>query len=244
LPAQVCDALKSSKAHADAKAQEDKVKGGQKVGGPDGQAKQAGGPRAGQGEFGVGPDGEGGPRRRVDQALLEQGRLALGVIMYDSQRDNTRRKVSGQRVERRKLAHVNSLAGLLVCVAHALGHVSGARPKRPLACSRRTGGLPRLCVIVSGLLSDDWLLSCLVAWLIGCQAVRAAMSDYELSMNIGCFVCFGQRSAREYQPFAADPRFKHLGNDEGNDLFEVRRHWGGVVGWSGLGTPTCIPFVT
>ena len=52
--------------------------------------------------------------------------------------------------------------------------------------------------------------------------MRAVLSDYELSMNIGCFVCFGQRSAREYQPFAADPRFNHLGGfDEGNDAFEL-----------------------
>ena len=52
------------------------------------------------------------------------------------------------------------------------------------------------------------------------RAIRSAMSDYELSLNTGCLVCFGQKRLREYQPFTADPRFEHLG-DEGDVYDQV-----------------------
>ena len=59
------------------------------------------------------------------------------------------------------------------------------------------------------------------------------MSDYELSLNTGCLVCFGQKRLREYQPFTADPRFEHLG-DEGDVYDQVVLPYGAALGGAPL----------
>ena len=49
------------------------------------------------------------------------------------------------------------------------------------------------------------------------KAIRDVLSDYELSMNIGCCVCFGQKSRREYHPFSADSNWM---TDRANSIVE------------------------
>ena len=49
------------------------------------------------------------------------------------------------------------------------------------------------------------------------KAIRDVLSDYELSMNIGCCVCFGQKSRREYHPFSADSNWM---SDRANSIVE------------------------
>lgn len=33
------------------------------------------------------------------------------------------------------------------------------------------------------------------------KAITSVLDDYEISMNIGCFVCFGQKSRRECERY-------------------------------------------